>query len=64
MRELDVLLLNYLEHHYGAAEPAEQQGFVAALELPDPVLFGYLTGRDRPSDPALADVVGKITAAH
>ena len=29
-------------------------------ELPDPVLFAYLTGRDTPTDPAQSHVIGKI----
>ncbi|MCB1806665.1 MAG: succinate dehydrogenase assembly factor 2, partial [Candidatus Competibacteraceae bacterium] len=42
------------------ASPAEQRGFIALLELPDPVLFAYLTGRDTPTDPAQSHVIGKI----
>jgi antitoxin CptB len=64
MRELDVLLLEYLEQRYSRADPAEQKGFVALLELQDPVLYAYMTGRDTPADPILADVIGKITAPH
>ena len=60
MRELDVLLLNYLERYFSDASPAEQRGFIALLELPDPVLFAYLTGRDTPTDPAQSHVIGKI----
>lgn len=63
MRELDVLLLGYLERHFTDASPAEQRGFITLLELPDPVLFAYLTGRDTPADPVQTDVIGKITAA-
>lgn len=60
MRELDVLLLSYLERHFPDASSAEQRGFIALLELPDPVLFAYLTGRDTPTDPVQSHVIGKI----
>ena len=63
MRELDVLLLNYLERHFPDASPAEQRGFIALLEFPDPVLLAYLTGRDTPADPMQSHVIGKIATS-
>jgi antitoxin CptB len=63
MRELDVVLQRYLEARYSDAPAAEQAAFEALLELQDPQLFAYLTGRDRPSDPELVDVVARLTNA-
>ena len=49
MKELDLLLVGYLDAHYPEADVAEQGAFRALLELQDPVLFDYVTGRDRPT---------------
>lgn len=62
MKELDVLLLRYLERHYDSASVQEQTIFADLLELQDPELYGYLIGRNTPADPAVADVVRKISA--
>ena len=45
MRELDVLLLRYLERRLPHASRGERDAFARLLELPDPELFGYLAGR-------------------
>jgi succinate dehydrogenase flavin-adding protein (antitoxin of CptAB toxin-antitoxin module) len=59
MKELDVLL----ERFTRAAPPApgaERQTFGRLLELPDPVLAGYLLGGEVPNDVPLAQLVGRI----
>ncbi len=48
MKELDVLLERYLAERYTQASEAEQGAFRALLEVQDPLLFDYLTGRERP----------------
>lgn len=63
MKELDVLLLGYLERYYPDASEEERGIFAALLTLPDPQLFGYLLGREMPADAAAAHVIGKIRAA-
>jgi antitoxin CptB len=63
MKELDVLLLNYLERHYALASESEQCIFKSLLELQDPQLYAYMIGREIPADAAVAHVVRKITAA-
>lgn len=59
MRELDELLLDYLEHCYGAAPEAEKQAFRSLLELPDPQLVGYLLQKEQPTA-ELARVIAHI----
>ena len=49
MKELDVLLESYLQNRYGDASPLEQHAFRDLLELQDPLLFAYVTGRERPA---------------
>jgi antitoxin CptB len=60
MRELDVLLLRYLEEEYPRASPEERDAFARILELQDPEIFGYLVGRDSPAEASLRHVVVRI----
>ena len=60
MRELDELLLAYLEHDFDRATSAERDAFARLLDLQDPEIFSYLLGRDRPPDTALSHVVARI----
>jgi len=48
MRELDDLLLDYLQNHYDDASDADKCAFRALLELPDPELLGYLLHKQQP----------------
>ena len=48
MRELDELLVRYLNDRYAAAQAAEKDAFHALLELPDPELAGYLLNQQPP----------------
>lgn len=50
MKELDVLLERYLQEHFNAVSAAEQQAFAELLCLPDPLLLGYVMGRDQPDN--------------
>jgi antitoxin CptB len=64
MRELDVLLERYLRERYPSAPAAEQQAFAALLDLPDPQLFAFVTGREVPADPAHPEwvhVIARLT---
>jgi antitoxin CptB len=60
MRELDVLLQRYLDEDYPRASRPERAAFERILELQDPEIFGYLVGRDSPTEDALRDVVARI----
>jgi antitoxin CptB len=60
MRELDVLLLRYLEQEYPAASAAERAAFAQLLELQDPDVFGYLVGRQTPPEGELRHVLARI----
>jgi succinate dehydrogenase flavin-adding protein (antitoxin of CptAB toxin-antitoxin module) len=55
MRELDELLLTYLDHHYDAACDAEKAAFSELLALSDPELVSYLLQQQ--SHPAELDLV-------
>ena len=60
MRELDELLLRYLEHHYAGANAQEKADFRAVLDLADPELNAYLLQRQTPASKGIARVVKRI----
>ena len=60
MRELDELLIGYLESRYPIADDDEKAAFRTVLELPDPELNGYLLQRQTPSSESVADVIKLI----
>ena len=57
MRELDVLLVRYLERDWPAASEADRQAFRALLECQDPEINALLFGRAEPEDEAVARVL-------
>lgn len=59
-RELDILMLRYLENHYDKAEADERAAFEKLLQFPDPELYRLLTGRRAAADDAAARVVRRI----
>ena len=59
MRELDELLLSYLENRYEDAPESDKQAFHSILQLPDPELVSYLLQKEQPAA-ELARVVAHI----
>jgi antitoxin CptB len=59
MRELDQLLVTYLERHYANASDAEKSAFSTLLSLSDPELIGYMLQKEQPA-PELVGVVQRI----
>ncbi len=57
MRELDDLLLRYLENEYAQASADDKSAFRSVLQLPDPELVGYLLNRQQPASEPIARVV-------
>ena len=60
MKELDQLLVRYLERHYERAPSVEQAAFRELLELQDPVLHGYLIGRETPENAVLSQLIRRV----
>jgi len=60
MRELDELLLRYLEEDYPGDSEADKAAFCAVLELADPELNGYLLQRQTPSSEPIARVIDRL----
>ena len=60
MRELDMLLLGYLEQHYASASADQQQAFRRLLSTPDPDILALLTGKLQTDDSQLSDVIQRL----
>jgi antitoxin CptB len=62
MKELDLLLIRWLDARFDAATEAERGEFEALLELPDPQLADYLLRREAPEQAPRAALVASILA--
>ena len=62
MRELDVLLMGFLDRRYASLGDEAQQAFESLLSLPDPDILDLLSGRARAQDAALRYVVEQLLA--
>lgn len=60
MRELDELLLGWLDRQYEAASNRRKEAFRELLALPDPELLAYLLKAQAARDPDTADVIASI----
>lgn len=63
MRELDLLLLQFLDSGYADLDATAVRAFARLLECPDALLLEWLLGRQRPSDKEVANVVQHIRRA-
>jgi antitoxin CptB len=64
MKELDLLLVGYLQDQYAGASTDERAAFAQFLELPDPEIARYLVWGDVPSDPLQAALCRRILQPH
>ena len=64
MRELDVLLMRYMDEEYAGAGGSEQAAFVRLLSLQDPEILALLTGREVADDGDLRHVVKRLLESH
>ena len=60
MKELDEVLVRYLDNIYESATTLEQNQFRELLQMPDPDLYNLLLGRDITDDPGLARFVRQL----
>ena len=61
MRELDVLLTRYFEEVYPSATSQQQLAFAELLDLQDPLIMAYVTGKQAPDSKEIADVILQLT---
>jgi antitoxin CptB len=62
MRELDAVLETFLASSFASLSDPEKSNFAALLDLPDPDLYAYLSGRREPMDPGSAALIARIRA--
>lgn len=60
MKELDFLLVRYLDHHFSAAPASERQNFATLLHVEDDQLWAWVLGRSHPEDAELDALVQRI----
>src|SRR5690606_23570929 len=60
MRELDAVLLAFLDRSFEKLNDADKARYDALLNLPDPELYDYLVRRHEPQDKELARLVAII----
>jgi antitoxin CptB len=63
MKELDVLLLRYVDERYSQAPEELKAAFRELLEAPDPLIYAYCLGGETPPDELLSLLIGRITNA-
>lgn len=64
MRELDALLIRFVEDVYESLSKDDKRRFGTLLELPDPELHAYLVGRHEPTDPDVEKLLDRIRASR
>jgi succinate dehydrogenase flavin-adding protein (antitoxin of CptAB toxin-antitoxin module) len=64
MRELDELVVWYLEARFDDADDEQKAAFQALLELSDPELMSYLLGGQIPEQESLRGVVASIRSRN
>ncbi len=60
MRELDELLVRYLEENYAGDSDVDKAAFREVLTLSDPELNSYLLQRQTPDSESIARVIDRI----
>lgn len=61
MRELDQLMLRYLDGPWVTDSDAERAVFLQLLDCEDDKLWRWFVGRERPQEDALNELVHRIT---
>ena len=64
MRELDAVLESFVESSLAQLGAADIASFERILDLPDPELFAYVTGRSAPADVDIARLIEQIRSSH
>ena len=60
MLELDLVLEPYVQSRYAELDESDRARFQRLMGCEDQELFAWFLRRERPEDPELADIVGKI----
>ncbi|MBT8422148.1 MAG: succinate dehydrogenase assembly factor 2 [Gammaproteobacteria bacterium] len=60
MRELDMLLLKYVDKVYPTSDAETQAAFRRLLTTPDPEILALLTGRSSTDDAGVAGIIADL----
>lgn len=60
MKELDHLLMRYLDHGWAADSDAQRGVFLQILDCEDDILWHWFMGHEEPADVAIASLVARI----
>jgi antitoxin CptB len=60
IREMDLLLETFVEHHYPGLDDDQQQLFERFLEESDLDILAWITGRSEPADPAYGPIIERL----
>ncbi|MBS3896611.1 succinate dehydrogenase assembly factor 2 [Silanimonas sp.] len=60
MRELDQLMLRFLDRAFETASEVERALFLRLLDTEDDILWRWCMGRERPEDPDLAGFIDRL----
>ena len=63
-REMDLLLLRFLEQGYPRLSAGEQSLFGALLDEADPDLYAWITGQAEPANSDYLSLIEKITGMN
>ena len=63
-REMDMLLLRFLEQGYPRLSAGDQSLFGDLLDEADPDLYAWITGQAQPANPDYLSLVEKIGGTH
>jgi len=63
MQELDILLLNFLDHRFDDTSIEQQQAFISLLEQQDDVLWDWLSGQQVSTDKATSLLIKQLMPA-
>ena len=63
IKELDLVLQEFLQDNYAAATATEQQAFAALLEYQDPDILDRIFHGVEDDDPAIAALVRRLRAS-
>lgn len=64
MKELDLMMLTYLEQHYTQASDAHKAAFCALLDMQDPQLYALILERDSVADKDVNHVLEQLRNTH
>jgi antitoxin CptB len=63
MKELDVLLMRYVEDQFREAPDEHQAAFRALLNAPDTLIYAYCLGGEPPPTALLSALIERITTS-